>query len=157
MLDHALSFFFLFRLQLEVQLHLEEEDRGQKTVETWSEVVVDLWEKHLPHLREELHGEGVPYNPKTGSCGFPEVEGEDDGANSLEAAFLKERVERRDSLTNSRSQPASTVAATTQDVPRDLNWTTNDKGEEVEERVEGREGEKKEVVKDSASEVPDRC
>lgn len=139
---------FPSRLQLEVQLQLEEEDRGQQTVETWSEKVADLWEKRLPHLREELHGEGVPYNPKTGSCGFhAEVEGEDDGTNKLEAAFSKERIKRRESMTDSESQPA---AVTTQDIPSDLNRTAR---EEVEEGEVGRGGEeKKEVVK-----VPHRC
>ena len=41
--------------------------------EQWNEVVEDLWENQLPHLREEVYNDGAfVYDPQTGRYGFQE-------------------------------------------------------------------------------------
>lgn len=148
----------IYRLQLKVQKKLEEEEksRGQKPVEIWSEFVTDLWEKHLPNLREELNGECFVYNPNTkpGSYGFPEREGEDK-TDKLEAAFLNESMKEREEPANSRPQPAAcTDVGTLQD---DLNQHASSEKEEdhnMEETEEGGEGVK--TVPNDPKEL-DRC
>ena len=79
-------------------MHQELESASKEgTVDIWLEFISDLWQKHLPHLREELFGEGLfVYNPNTGCYGFQEEEeeeGEEMSSNALMAALLKEAAE----------------------------------------------------------------
>ena len=61
-----------YRLALTVQLQAEAEV-GDVAKKQWNEVVEDLWENQLPHLREEVYNEGVfVYDPLTGRYGFQE-------------------------------------------------------------------------------------
>ena len=61
-----------FRLALTVQPRAQAEV-GDVAKEQWNEVVEDLWENQLPHLREEVYNEGVfVYDPLTGRYGFQE-------------------------------------------------------------------------------------
>ena len=67
---------FLFcRLQLRIQQKLNEPSIRSKVNVVWQEFVVDLWQRHLPHLREELYGEGVYVF--IGRYGFQEEHGEE--------------------------------------------------------------------------------
>jgi hypothetical protein len=62
----------------------------------WSDCVDDLWEKHLPHLREEIiAGEGLfVFNLATGYYGFQEGDYEDDAAgDELAASLDREEVD----------------------------------------------------------------
>ncbi len=68
---------FYYRLQLQVQEEIEKEEQSP-VVGVWSEFVADLWKKHLPHLREELH-EGLLFFYHAGSYGFPEEDESSDG------------------------------------------------------------------------------
>ena len=114
-----------------------QEHQSQRTKETWSEVVADLWTTRLHHLSEEQHGD-VLYNPEGGGHGFQaEREGEDDAkddANKLETAISREGMEPR-------QRPS---------VQDDVPGHFNEKGEGTEHR--GREtGDKK---KEGAEKVP---
>ena len=61
-----------------MQQELEGSSEGEGDLNIWSEFISDLWEKHLPHLREELYGEGLfVFNPNTGCYGFQEEEEEE--------------------------------------------------------------------------------
>ena len=61
-----------YRLALTVQPQAQAE-AGDVAKEQWNEVVEDLWENQLPHLREEVYNEGVfVYDPLTGRYGFQE-------------------------------------------------------------------------------------
>ena len=43
------------------------------TMIKWNDLVHDLWEKHLPHLREEQHGDGMLiYDANTKRFGYEE-------------------------------------------------------------------------------------
>lgn len=101
-------------------------------MEPWSEFVDDLWEKHLPNLKQD--GEGVfVYHPKTGSAGDS-----DNLANDLEAALLKDGLENRQGLTES-------ATANAQDTPGpSLIQASNMEEAEQDEMMEGEEGEGKE-------------
>lgn len=156
------------RLQLKVHHELEEGSQGQRTVDIWLEFVSDLWEKHLPHLREELYGEGLfVYNPNTGCYGFQEEEEEDEASyEEVMAALLREAAEegeegeRVKGITDSGSfkiQPASmedSFAVITEDVPGhtyDLNQPSSEEEEEKEEEMR----EEEEAVGGLA--LPDGC
>ena len=47
-------------------------DRGDTEKEKWNEVVDDLWDNKLPHLREEIYDGAFVYDPQTGRYGFQE-------------------------------------------------------------------------------------
>ena len=49
-----------------------EADTSDTEKEKWNEVVDDLWDGKLPHLREEIHNGAFVYNPQTGRYGFQE-------------------------------------------------------------------------------------
>ena len=49
-----------------------EADRGDTEKEQWKEVVDDLWDNKLPHLREEIYDGAFVYDPQTGRYGFQE-------------------------------------------------------------------------------------
>ena len=80
-----------------MQQELADTAKGEGTVDIWLEFVNDLWDKYLPHLREELYGEGLfVYNPNTGCYGFQEEEGEEEdttNSSALMAALLREAAE----------------------------------------------------------------
>ena len=83
---------YCYRLHLRVQQELEGSNEGEGGLNIWSEFISDLWEKHLPHLREELYGEGLfVFNPDTGRYGFQEEkeeEGEEDEDCVLTSSLL---------------------------------------------------------------------
>ncbi len=85
---------FSRRLMLKVDEELEGAKEGRGTVDIWLEFIGDLWQTHLPHLREELYGEGLfVYNANTGCYGFQEEEeeeGSEVGGEELMAALLRE-------------------------------------------------------------------
>ncbi len=57
---------FLHRLLIELQAELQTGADAQAQGNHWSEFVADLWNAHLPHLREETYGEGdFVFNPST--------------------------------------------------------------------------------------------
>ena len=59
-------------MALTVQQQAEAE-AGNVEKEQWNEVVEDLWENQLPHLREEVYNDGAfVYDPQTGRYGFQE-------------------------------------------------------------------------------------
>lgn len=83
---------FLYRLQLKVQQELDKNSNGDVLV--WSEFMVDLWKKHLPHLREELYGEGLfVYNANTGCYGFQEEKQEEPSCDEKMATDLQNAAE----------------------------------------------------------------
>lgn len=68
-------FFFFFRLRLRIQLELEGQDVGDEHAirGRWPEFVNDLWQERLPHLRQEVYGDGMfMFDPTTGRYGFQE-------------------------------------------------------------------------------------
>ena len=137
--NHALFYFsFLHRLQLKIRLQLEK-GRGQKT-ETWSEIVADLWESHLPHMRDELH-RGVPYS-KTGDFSFQKLD-DDDSTIKLEEEREKEKEEEKERLADSEFQPFAVSHFP------DMNQATY---KDTEEGVKGKEKDGEE--KKEESEVP---
>ena len=78
-----------FRLALTVQQEVEAEaDTGDTEKEQWSEIVDDLWQKKLPHLRDEIIGPFV-YDPQTGRYGFQEGS-EYDSEGELMDDFMNE-------------------------------------------------------------------
>jgi hypothetical protein len=157
------------RLQLKVHRESEEGDKGQETVAIWLEFVSDLWERHLPHLREELYGEGLlVYNPNTGCYGFQEEEEEEDEASYSEvmAALLREAAEEDEQeeqvkgIMDSGSfklQPEDSFAVIDEDVSGhtyDLNQPSSEEEEEDEEegQVMAGGGEAKEASKEEEEE-----
>ena len=75
--DFFFSLFCLFRLRLKIQLELEGQDLGAEHVPhghgRWPEIVDDLWQERLPHLRQEVYGDGMfMFDPTTGRYGFQE-------------------------------------------------------------------------------------
>ena len=46
------------RLLLRVHQELQGKEDGQVGSDIWLEFESDLWTKHLPHLREEIYGDG---------------------------------------------------------------------------------------------------
>ena len=128
---------------------LEAEDKGQGGAGIWLEFVSDLWDQHLPHLREELYGEGLfVYNPNTGCYGFQEEEEEEDvsSGDELMTALLREAVEdeegrgggRDDSFRIQPSSMEDSFAVISEDTTGhsfDLNQPSSDEeGEEEEEK-----------------------
>lgn len=79
----------IIRLLLKVQQEVATEESNQnQSVPVWSEFVYDLWNNHLPHLREELYGDGqLAFNPSTGYYGFQE-ENEDKEVITEESTSL---------------------------------------------------------------------
>ena len=67
-------------------------NEGEGGLNTWSEFISDLWKEHLPHLREELYGEGLfVFYPYIGRYGFQEEveeEGEEDEDCVLMSSLL---------------------------------------------------------------------
>ena len=49
-----------------------EADKGDTEKEPWREVVDDLWDNKLPHLRDEIYNGSFVYDPQTGRYGFQE-------------------------------------------------------------------------------------
>ena len=69
---------FLHRLLIELQVELAAGADSQAQGIHWSEFVADLWNVHLPHLREETYGEGeFVFDPSTNRYGF-ENQSDDD-------------------------------------------------------------------------------
>lgn len=118
--------FCINRLQITIQLELKE-DRGQKAVETWSEIVADLWENYLPHMRDELHREGVPYS-KTGDFLFMK-QGNDDYAKEPTLTGREEEKERL-------SDPEPFEAIRLPDLYQATNTEEGKEGEEKKEESE---------------------
>ena len=97
-----------------------EVEGGDDEREQWREFVADLWEKRLPHLREEVYNDGAfVYDPHTGRYGFQEgseydSEGElmDDLMNEpekeghTEDSFLVISEDKQQSLESSRRERA---------------------------------------------------
>lgn len=153
-----------------MQQELAESAKGEGTVDIWLEFVGDLWDKHLPHLREELYGEGLfVYNPNTGCYGFQEEEEEESEASGgeLMAALLREAAEedweegRRDE-DSFKIQPSSmedSFAVVGEDAPSghtyDLNQVSSEEEEEIE--VEGVESKEEEESIPMASALPEGC
>ena len=106
---------FSFRLVLMIQQQVEVEG-GDDEREQWREFVADLWEKRLPHLREEVYNDGAfVYDPHTGRYGFQDgseydSEGElmDDLMNEKEGhtedSFLVISEDKQQSLESSRRE-----------------------------------------------------
>lgn len=140
------------RLLLKVQHELDEGFQGQGPVNIWSEFIADLWKKHLPHLREEIYGEGLfVYNPNTGRYGFQEEEEEEeDSAGELMAVLLREAAEEDEEegkrVLGSGLQPESSFAMVSESKvghTYDLNQHSSEEEEEEEEEgEEEREGKK---------------
>ena len=60
-------------MALTVQQQVKAEaDTDDTEKERWSEVVDDLWENKLPHLRDEIYNGAFVYDPQTGRYGFQE-------------------------------------------------------------------------------------
>ena len=72
---HDVLSLILFRLRLRIQLELEGQDMGAEhgVHGRWPEFVNDLWQERLPHLRQEVYGDGMfMFDPTTGRYGFQE-------------------------------------------------------------------------------------
>jgi hypothetical protein len=91
-----------------VQEEMKELYGDEGTTSPWSDVVGDLWEKHLPHFREEFHVEGLfVYSPT------PDFrESEDAHDTNFETALLS--LEGLDSTSMGNS-----TELTPQDIPRE--------------------------------------
>ena len=62
-------------MRLKIQLELEGQDAGAEHAfhGRWPEFVNDLWQERLPHLRQEVYGDGMfMFDPTTGRYGFQE-------------------------------------------------------------------------------------
>ncbi len=135
--------------------------------------MADLWDTHLPHLREELYGEGLfVYNPNTGCYGFQEEEDEDEtSGNELMAALLREAAEEDEEgvrgLADSgsfRLQPDSleeSFAMIAEDVPGhsyDLNQPSSEEEDEEEEQEQEKDrAETAATSEPEASALPEDC
>ena len=69
--------FPMCRLVLRVQQQLASGGQGPESMETrqeqWNELVADLWEERLPHLRDvNYDGMEFIFDPQTGKYGFQE-------------------------------------------------------------------------------------
>lgn len=74
-MTYSLLVVNFFRLRLRIQLELEGQDVGGEHPfhRRWSEFVSDLWQERLPHLRQEVYGDGMfMFDPTTGRYGFQE-------------------------------------------------------------------------------------
>lgn len=73
----------LSRLVVYIQQQQQLEKEGEGPQEHWHELVGDLWEWWLPHLREWGYGYGegpFTFDPETGRYGFQELsDGESEG------------------------------------------------------------------------------
>jgi hypothetical protein len=76
--------------------------------ETWSEVVADLWAKHLPHLKEDQRRNGMS---KAAHYGFPEKEGED---STTDGSKLKSAFSRAEMKQSKHQEPSGPQAGTVQ-------------------------------------------
>ena len=148
------------RLQLKVEQELEEGTEGQRSVDLWLEFVGDLWEKHLPHLREELYGVGgiFVYNANTGCYGFQEEEEEEEGGSGdLMAALLREAgLDEEGGVMHSGSfhlQPSSMEEESFAVIPEVAIGHTYDLDQESSEEEKEEEG----PSGDTASTLPDEC
>ena len=57
-------------MQQQIEAEAKEGDTAKKH---WKEVVENLWDHQLPHLREEFYSDGAfVYDPQTGRYGFQE-------------------------------------------------------------------------------------
>lgn len=111
-----------------VQQELNKDARGENP---WSEFVCDLWKKYLPHLREELYGDGMfLYDANTGRYGFQGKEQEEEPTslkrmgdllmNAVEEnrkALIEEEDESssQHSSTEDASEPGDQEAETTEE------------------------------------------
>ena len=144
---------------LKVDQELAGAAEGQGGVDIWLEFVTDLWQKHLPHLREELYGEGMfVYNANTGCYGFQEEDedGSEASGGELMAALLREVArgedkggERRgvDDSGSFKLQPPSeeeSFAVISEDMighTYDLAQSSSDEGEGLDDFTTGQEDE----------------
>ena len=65
-------------MRLRIQLELEGQDAGAEHAfhGRWPEFVSDLWQERLPHLRQEVYGDGMfMFDLTTGRYGFQEGAG----------------------------------------------------------------------------------
>lgn len=64
--------------------------KAEDAIGKWQELQTDLWSKHLPHLREELPGEGIYVfiDNFHNDYGFPEEE-ESEAEKSMEAYLIE--------------------------------------------------------------------
>ena len=161
------------RLLLKVEQELEGSAEGRGIVDLWLEFIADLWQKHLPHLREELYGDGLfVYNANTGCYGFQEEEeeeGSEVSGGALMAALLRE-VEGGERKGDSdaregRGEPDSgsfkileplseeeSFAVVSEDMighTYDLAQSSSDEGEELDDIIN-----KQEVTVGASSEEP---
>ena len=82
------------RLLLRVHQELQGKEDGQDGSDIWLEFESDLWTKHLPHLREEIYGDGqFVFDPSTERYGFQEDEEEGEGSGGFLAALLQDAMD----------------------------------------------------------------
>ena len=128
---------------------------GQSGGDIWYEFVSDLWEKYLPHLREELFGEGLfVFDPSTECYGFQEnEEDEEEGSGGFMAALLRDAMEEGGELGEEASlkiqDPFDSFTEVTESHighTYDLNLVSSDEEEEEEMEKEcgGQKGEEEE-------------
>ena len=66
----------IYRLRLQLQREVEGTETEHALRGRWPEVVDDLWQKRLPHLRQEDYGDGTfLFDPTTGRYGFQDGSG----------------------------------------------------------------------------------
>ena len=83
------------RLLLRVHQELQGKEDGQDGSDIWLEFESDLWTKHLPHLREEIYGDGqFVFDPSTERYGFQEDE--EEGSGGFWAALLQDPMDKPD-------------------------------------------------------------
>lgn len=71
-----------------MQQQLDESAKGCERVDIWSELVADLWNKHLPHFQEDMRGDSTIHNISS-QYGFHEEEEDEE----LMAALVWEAEE----------------------------------------------------------------
>ena len=82
------------RLSLRVQQELQGKEDGEDANGVWLEFESELWTTHLPHLREEIHGDGMfVFDPRSQRYGFQEDEEEGEDSGGFTAALLQEAME----------------------------------------------------------------
>ena len=138
---------------LKVQQELEDAADGQRDVDIWSEFISNLWEKHLPHLREVLYGEGLfVFDPKTGYYGFQQEDDNEEedrsSGDELVAALLRDATSEEEEESGSfKMQDHSTeesFAVISEDVighTYDLNQHSSEEEEESDGEEERNDGE----------------
>ena len=121
-------FFFLFhRLQLTVQQELNEPSIRSKANVIWQEFVGDLWQRHLPHLREEMW----VYN-FIGQRGFQEEKDIEVSSSEAMASLLQKAA---DEDFEENSEASSSVKASLSEMDQSFvsngeeSWLVNAEGE----------------------------